>query len=104
MCSVLYNALKNAIEGARMEENQLKRVYIEVTSEGSEVTVTILNTANAPEIKEGKLMTTKKDKKNHGIGSDNIRNAMDECGGYIEWKYENGYFYTTLIFNCDDQI
>ena len=43
-------------------------------------------------IKDGKIVTSKSDKKNHGFGITNIRNAAENCGGELSVSCEEKPF------------
>ena len=66
--------------------------------------IEIINTANEPVVKDGKLLSGKNDVLNHGIGIDNIRLAMDECEGKMEWYYEEEKFHLLLYFLSDAEM
>lgn len=42
-----------------------------------------------PKIKDGKIVTSKSDKKNHGFGISNIRSAAEDCGGELSVSCED---------------
>ena len=51
-----------------------------------------------PELEEGYLITTKKDKKNHGIGTRNMVETARKNGGDVTWDWdERGYVTTNII-------
>lgn len=68
LSAILCNALDNAIEGAVNTEEASIVIYIE--SDNEHIQFLIENTANRVHFTDGKIETTKKDKKNHGKGMD----------------------------------
>lgn len=106
LCSVLYNALKNAVENAEKSNISEKNIYMNVEAdfENGWNIIEIINTANEPVVKDGKLLSGKNDVLNHGIGIDNIRLAMDECEGKMEWYYEEEKFHLLLYFLSDAEM
>lgn len=106
LCSVLYNALKNAVENAEKSNIPERNIYMNVEAdfENGWNIIEIINTANEPVVKDGKLLSGKNDVLNHGIGIDNIRLAMDECEGKMEWYYEEGKFHLLLYFLSDAEM
>ena len=106
LCSVLYIALKNAVENAEKSNISEKNIYMNVEAdfENGWNIIEIINTANEPVVKDGKLLSGKNDILNHGIGIDNIRLAMDECEGKMEWYYDEGQFHLLLYFWSDAEV
>lgn len=106
LCSVLYNALKNAVENAEKSNISEKNIYMNVEAdfENGWNIIEIINTANEPVVKDGKLLSGKNDILNYGIGIDNIRLAMDECEGKMEWYYDEGKFHLLLYFLSDAEV
>lgn len=106
LCSVLYNALKNSVENAEKSNISEKNIYMNVEAdfENGWNIIEIINTANEPVVKDGKLLSGKNDILNHGIGIDNIRLAMDECEGKMEWYYDEGQFHLLLYFWSDAEV
>ena len=45
-----------------------------------------------PDIKDGRIVTSKSDKKNHGFGISNIRSAAEDCGGELSVSCEEKPF------------
>lgn len=87
MCKILGNLLDNAIEA--LSDEKLKDLpsdqkVIELQFKRTENLFMICVTnpcAECPKIKDGKIVTSKRDAKNHGFGLTNIQTAAEECGG-----------------------
>lgn len=97
LCVILSNAMKNAYEAAVQCEKG--EISFEVKSTGSFINLVIRNSAeDQPELEEGYLITTKKDKKNHGIGTRNMVETARKNGGDVTWDWdERGYVTTNII-------
>lgn len=97
LCVILSNAMKNAYEAAVQCEKG--EISFEVKSAGSFINLVIRNSAkDRPELEEGYLITTKKDKKNHGIGTRNMVETARKNGGDVTWEWdERGYVTTNIL-------
>ena len=93
--SSLYNVLNNAIEAA--QKTQEKEVLISAESDERFTYLEVINSSDKPIIENGKLKTTKNDKNEHGFGVENIKEAMKECNGKVEWHYDNNKFRINLM-------
>lgn len=98
LCTILSNLLKNAIEACeKIPEGQERKIQTKVGSYNGQIYLTIRNTAaNEVVIKNQRLITTKKDKENHGIGSQNVKEAVEKYDGIIVYEYENGWFIVSI--------
>lgn len=98
LCTILSNLLKNAIEACeKIPEGQERKIQTKVGSYNDQIYLTIRNTAaNEVVIKNQRLITTKKDKENHGIGSQNVKEAVEKYDGIIVYEYENGWFIVSI--------
>ena len=90
LSTILCNALDNAIEGAVNTPEATVVNYIEADNE--KIKFLIENTANKVHFVDGKIGTTKRDKKNHGKGMDNIRLCVDKYDGTVAFDYDDGIF------------
>ena len=96
LCVILSNAMKNAYEAAIQCEKG--EISFEVKSTGSFINLVIRNSAkDQPELEEGYLITTKKDKKNHGIGTRNMVETARKNGGDVTWDWDEGGYVTANI-------
>lgn len=90
LSTILCNTLDNAIEGSVNTEEASIVVYIEANNEF--VKFLIENTANEVSFVNGKIETTKRDKKNHGIGIRNIQTTVSKYNGTARFDYDEGVF------------
>lgn len=93
-CSIIYNLMKNAIEACEKIENVDERIIeMKFAEYNNKIFVMIRNRVyEGVSIENNSLKTTKKDKKNHGLGSENVKQAVEKYNGSIEYHFENGYF------------
>lgn len=90
LSTILCNTIDNAIEGSFKTEEASIVIYIESNDEY--VKFLIENTANEVVFADGKIETSKKDKKNHGRGIRNIQTAVLKYGGKVRFDYDEGVF------------
>ena len=62
----------------------------------------IRNTAiEAPRVQDGQLLTSKQDKENHGIGTQNMQQVVEKYDGTLDISYtEDTFTVTVLIGNA----
>ena len=96
ICTILSNALDNAIEACIKIENPANRyINVKITTDNG-IFISVANpSTEAPKKRAGIIISSKKDKENHGLGLKSIRRTVDKHNGDILIKYENGTF--TLI-------
>lgn len=93
LCTIFENILVNAIEACESLKDN-KKVHISVNIINNKICVIEKNTMTGNLLfdNEGELVTTKEDKKNHGLGTKNIRDAVNKYSGMIKYSCENGWF------------
>ena len=96
ICTILSNALDNAIEACVKIENPAERyINVKITTENG-IFISVVNpSVEAPKKRAGIFISSKKDTVNHGLGLKSIKRTVDKHNGDILIKYENGIF--TLI-------
>lgn len=102
---VLGNLLDNAIEAARLCKEKLVDISLELDRN-----VLYINISNSFEGKlkyEGrKIITTKEDKENHGMGLRSVQQSLEKYNGAMKIHHGNNKFYVdVLIYNqvCDER-
>ncbi|NLY70759.1 MAG: GHKL domain-containing protein [Clostridiales bacterium] len=98
---ILGNLLDNAIYAASKIE---KDPYIDVKAkyDKGRLLIQVHNPFDGEIIEEkGKLLTTKKDKKRHGIGLINIENVLKKYDGTMDINYEDNIFSVTILMYID---
>jgi sensor histidine kinase regulating citrate/malate metabolism len=94
LCTILSNLTDNAIEACEKIEDILERkINITIGCFNDQVFISVKNTFVAEIVKKNNhFITTKKDYKNHGIGSVNVENTVKKYHGVLEYKFEDGWF------------
>ncbi len=87
ICSVVANLLDNAIEAAK--KTLEKYIDLEINLKADRVIVVVKNSSNEP---ERNLATTKKDKENHGIGLQSVRETAAKYDGDCVFKFNKNEF------------
>lgn len=59
--------------------------------------VFVILAAKSLELKDGIPVTKKEDKKNHGLGSQNMAEASQRSGGSVNWREEEGQVITEIM-------
>lgn len=102
VCTIFSNIFQNAVE--EIKENNIvnSQIIIDVYKGKQYVEYRIKNSMfrEIDEVhidKHGLPKSCKKDKRNHGIGMINIKNAVERGGGKFEWTQNNGYFCVSVI-------
>lgn len=101
VCTVFSNIFQNAVE--EIKENNVEHAEIIVEAEKGRyfAKYTILNSLSdkidpSGLDKRGFPISRKSDRKNHGIGMANIKNAAERNEGKFEWFQKDGYFGVTV--------
>lgn len=106
---VLGNLLDNAIEACeKLTVAKKPKIILEIKYKMSNLVIHIENTYEGEKQQSGNTLkdslpqTTKKNKKNHGIGMENIKKVVEKYNGIMEWKSEKGIFSVdVLLFEFD---
>ena len=99
ICTVIGNALDNAIESVLMVENSEKRmIHLSLTQKNDFIFIQIRNYCEKEPVWKGKeLLTTKKNKKNHGYGIKSIRYSIEKYGGNVTTAYKDNWFELCIL-------
>jgi hypothetical protein len=99
ICTIFGNALDNALESVVMIPDPEKRlIHVSVSAQKNFIFINISNTLGTELIEsEDTLLTTKRDKKNHGYGLKGIRYAVGKYGGHVTYKAEDGWFRLNIL-------
>ncbi len=94
ICTVLSNALDNAVEAClKIEEVKERYIDLKINDSEGEMIISVKNPSlYAPKRRAGSYISAKKDKENHGLGLKSIKRAVDKYNGDMLVKYENGVF------------
>lgn len=93
---ILSNLLSNAIEAC--EEIEGKRVIqLKFVDEDHMTVISVKNTANQVKIENNQIITSKKNKEEHGIGIRNIQDTVEKYDGSCVIQNNDGTFYFSII-------
>lgn len=99
LCTIMSNLIKNAIEACEeIGNDKMRKIKIHMLSQNEQIYILVKNTiAHKVVIKDNKLNTIKTDKKNHGWGSKNVREAVEKYQGNLEYQCEDGWFQAEIL-------
>lgn len=96
---LLANLLDNAIEACQKVTERDKIIKFRFLKEEDKIIISIRNPVQeAVKVIAGRLETTKKNSKEHGIGMTNIQKVAEQYGGENVWSCREGYFTQSIIF------
>lgn len=97
ICTIFSNILENAfVAAAGCEEDG--KVAVEVQEVGHGLKIVVQNNKSEEvEVKDGKFVTRKEDKKNHGFGTMNVKECVKRNGGTVEYDYTVDSFTVKLL-------
>ncbi|OLS02078.1 sensor histidine kinase [Tissierella creatinophila] len=98
---ILGNLLDNAIEATSKVENN-KKIDIIIIYEKEIIFINIKNTFNGSILYEkGKILTSKKDRKSHGIGLSNVKSILKKYNGIMDIDYTDNEFCIDIILHTN---
>ncbi len=93
LCTIFSNLIKNSVEELKKNGEGKKYLKIKVSSGQQAFKIEISNSISREGEIQGELPeTTKKDKKNHGIGLRNVTETVEKNEGIFEWKAADACF------------
>lgn len=93
LCSLLCNLLDNAIEACEKIQNDDRKIDVKIRSQANFLFFDIENSYSGYlKKKNGHLLSTKKDKEEHGVGTKIIRDIVSKYDGNIKYKEKEGTF------------
>ena len=105
LCTIFSNLIKNSVEELKKPGEGRKYLEVKVNSGQQAFQIEVSNSISKQleETKENLPKTTKKDKKNHGIGLRNVKDTIEKNHGTFQWKREESGFKTvvTLPLKCN---
>lgn len=94
MCALFANLLENAVEAA------IGQINVKIGYVHNMLWVQVRNDyRKEPVIKNGKLVTTKKDSLRHGLGTQNIERVVWKYDGSVEYKIQEGKFCVEILLS-----
>ena len=105
MCICVGNLLDNAIEAcATLPETEKKTISVSSMIRNNTVLLTVQNPVGAgKKLNKNQIpATTKNDKRAHGIGLRNVRDAAKKYNGTLQLSAENGIFTAELLMELQE--
>ncbi len=97
LCTVFENILVNAIEACeKISSNRVVSISVQMINKKLCIIEKNTMSGNLVLDKEGIPITSKNDKKNHGLGTKNIRDVVKKHDGMIKFTNESGWFEIAL--------
>lgn len=99
LCIIMGNLLDNAIEASKEVKEKKREINITLKYEHKKLYINVKNPYEGQRLKskEGEFITSKNDKKNHGMGLKSIRKIVEKNEGVIVINTENNIFDITII-------
>lgn len=99
ICAIFGNLLDNAIEAAEKAKEENRWIHTELVRHGEIVQLTICNSLKEmPVKKDGRFISKKADGRIHGLGIENVRMMVEECGGDMQIEYDDVRFEVCITF------
>lgn len=94
LCTLIGNAMDNAIESCRrIPEKERRLIRLHTAERGNTVVLSVRNTfLTAPDLRDGLPASTKDDAGNHGYGLRNMRYLAEQSGGMLSCRIEGEEF------------
>lgn len=102
LCVLIGNAMDNAIEGtgSKLSEDLQREIYLELKTVDNFFIITVKNTIyNSVLQNNPKLISTKKENKNHGIGIASMKEILKTYHGSIDFSEANGFFCCSILLD-----
>ena len=100
LCTIFSNMIQNAVDAIAREQEQAPFFIVEITPGKEYVKIVMKNSYNKENVqidKKGRLMTTKEDKNNHGMGIPNLTHAVNKNDGEVEFITQENCFTCKVI-------
>lgn len=97
LCTLLSNAMDNALEACRKLPAAGRRITVRLRADKGMLVLRMENPCAGPVRRAGRrLLTSKPDADNHGIGTESIRSVVRKYGGSVEFSQREGVFEVLL--------
>jgi signal transduction histidine kinase len=98
LCGIFGNLLDNALEATVKVNTGLRRINISVWGDKNKIMIVMRNTVNtACHTENGALVTTKEDKKSHGLGAKIVNELAEKYGGGFNWNVKDNEFQANVL-------
>lgn len=100
LCIIFGNILDNAIEAVeKVNDDIAKEINIDVYKKKDYLFITVTNpTKTEVAIKDNKVVTSKDDKSNHGLGLSSVEETLKKYDGHLDLDCDNNKFTTSFDF------
>ena len=95
--TIIGNLLENSYEASRIADDKYVSISIDNINEEFLRIKTVNSVVSEPEIKNGNIVSSKRNKKGHGIGLKSIKKAAQKYDGDINWTYDDQANQFTVI-------
>ena len=104
LCSLLGNALENAIEAAeKVEADDQRLILFSLDRRKGFACLRVENRcAEAPMVRDSVQQTTKADKALHGFGLRSMAGIVEKYGGSMKTSFEDGWYRLRVLIPCDN--
>ncbi len=103
-CTIFANALDNAVRACKDIINQEKKVSLYIKRSGDLLNIIIENTKQNQIICQNKkLISTKKDTKNHGFGVENVKRTVEKYKGIVNIDYTDTLFMLAITIPAEKE-
>lgn len=100
---LLSNAIDNAIEACIRQENG--KITLSVMNKRNYLSMIISNTIESSVLESNsELKTTKKDYKHHGLGTQSMKNIVENCDGMIDFYEREKEFIVDIMIKSSKNI
>lgn len=101
LCTILSNAIDNAIRGAGGCTDA--EISVSANEDAERLILTVKNTVlNKVEIKDNAIKTTKSDRENHGFGLNAIKKTAQKYGGFVVLNCDENWFTLKTVLLLKD--
>lgn len=103
LCSIFGNLLENALDACRECTDSAPFIRICAQEDAGHIVIAVDNTCCHPPIEEnGRFRSTKHD--GLGTGTASIRSIAERYQGLVDFRYEDGIFYASVMLKFDSKI
>ena len=101
-CAIFGNAIDNAIRSCKsvIQKGQPARIQISISAKNGMLTIGFKNTRSSSDpihIVNDHIVSSKKNKNNHGYGLINMKKAVDLCDGMVSIDYTDTEFHVIVL-------
>lgn len=104
LSAIFSNLIKNAVEAVEEQKSGNRYIYVNIEQGKKYIRFNIKNSTDRCLKYSAKgIETSKRDKKNHGIGLNSIEKKVKRNGGFFEIKIGECVFEAIVTFRCEDK-